>query len=66
MHQITITGVPADQHTVADPLPSRREIHDLIKDRKQFSLYVQAIRKLVVFLATPGSLLTIIYREAFQ
>lgn len=44
MHQVTITGVPPDQHTVADPLPLRKEIYDLIRDQKQFSLFVQAIR----------------------
>ena len=46
MHQITITGVPLHPGDIAGSGAPRREINDLIRDEKQFSLYVQALRKL--------------------
>lgn len=48
-HTVTITGVPGIWEGSglqgSQPPPPRREISDLIKDEKQFSLYVQALRK---------------------
>lgn len=46
-HTVTITGVlPVHKAGILPPPPPpRREINDLIKDEKQFSLYIQALRK---------------------
>lgn len=47
-HTVTITGVPGiweGSGLQGSQPPPRREISDLIKDEKQFSLYVQALRK---------------------
>jgi tyrosinase len=45
MSHIIITGAQggATQGAIA---PNRLEIHDLIKNREQFSLYIQALSKL--------------------
>lgn len=36
---------PSSTGSAADPKPFRKEINDLVKDEKQFSLYIQALSK---------------------
>lgn len=48
-HQVTITGVPRNPQDPQATPPPRLDIRTLVKDERQFSLYVQAIRECLAF-----------------
>jgi hypothetical protein len=43
MHQVTVTGVAPHAGDIEDLPAVRREINDLIADKKQWALYIQAM-----------------------
>ena len=44
MSKIVIKGADKPTLTEEEERPPRLEIHDFVKDEKQFSLYIQALR----------------------
>jgi len=44
MSKIVINGANKPTLTQDEERPPRLEIHDFVKDEKQFSLYIQALR----------------------
>lgn len=58
-HTITITGVVLPETVPPQVPPPRRNIRDLILDEKQFSLYIQALRKITA--SSPSTDLSLSY-----